>query len=211
MADTVHVYLFDGYADWEPAFAMAGIQNPQYQRQPGRWQVRTVGDGSRRAVRSMGGVTAVPDLALHELEPQASAMLVLPGGERWDEPEAHRAAVDKARDFLVHGVTVAAICGATAGLARAGLLDDRAHTSNAASYLKGTGYAGAERYVDAPAVRADGLITAGGMAPIEFAREIFAALALYDDDALEAWFQLYKTGKSAFFARMERAADSAQA
>ena len=110
---------------------------------------------------------------------------------------------------MTQGVPVAAICGATAGLARAGLLDRRRHTSNAASYLKGTGYAGAELYVDAPAVCADGLITAGGMAPVEFAREIFAALALYEDEALEAWFQLYKTGNSAYFARMERAADGA--
>jgi putative intracellular protease/amidase len=104
-------------------------------------------------------------------------------------------------------VPVAAICGATAGLARLGLLDDRAHTSNAAGYLKGTGYAGAANYQDAPAVRAPGLITAGGMAPLEFAREIFAELELFDPEVLEAWYQLYKTGKSEYFARMERAAE----
>jgi len=209
MADTVHVYLFDGWADWEPAFAMAGIDNPQYQREPGRWRVQTVGERSLAAVRSMGGVTAMPDLALHELEPAASAMLILPGGARWDEPDAHREAVDAASDFIAAGIPVAAICGATAGLARAGLLDSRPHTSNAAAYLKGTGYAGAAHYLDEPAVRADGLITAGGMAPIEFAREIFAALRVYEDEALEAWYQLYKTGKSAYFARMERAAEAA--
>ena len=184
MPDTVHVYLFDGYADWEPAFAMAGIQNPQYQREPGRWQVRTVGEQAGRAVRSMGGVAAVPDLALDALQPDTSALLILPGGAGWEESAAHAAAVAKAAACMTQGVPVAAICGATAGLARAGLLDRRRHTSNAASYLKGTGYAGAELYVDAPAVCADGLITAGGMAPVEFAREIFAALALYEDLSL---------------------------
>jgi len=106
-------------------------------------------------------------------------------------------------------VPVAAICGATAGLARAGRLDATAHTSNALAYLKGTGYGGAERYVDAPAVRDGGLITAGGMAPIEFAREIFALLGVYEDETLEAWTQLYKTGKSEYFARMARAAEEA--
>jgi len=208
MTDTVHVYLFDGYADWEPAFAMAGIQNPAFQREPGRWQVRTVGERPGRPVRSMGGLVAVPELGLRALDPAASAILILPGGMRWDEPHAHRDVIATAASFLARGVPVAAICGATAGLARAGLLDRRPHTSNAASYLKGTGYAGSACYVDAPAVRADGLITAGGMAPIDFAREIFAELAIYDDEALEAWFQLYKTGKSAYFARMERAADA---
>ena len=46
------------------------------------------------------------------------------------------------------GVPVAAICGATAGLARAGLLDQRNHTSDAAGYLAATGYAGGAHYVD---------------------------------------------------------------
>ena len=48
------------------------------------------------------------------------------------------------------------------------------------------------------------LITAGGMAPLEFAREIFAALAIYDEDALESWYRLYKTGKSEHYARLAR-------
>ena len=210
MPNTVHVYVFDGYADWEPAFAVAGINDPQRQREPGRWQVRTVGARSRAAVRSMGGLTVLPDLALHELDPAASAMLIVPGGARWEDPRAHAPAVECAAAFLARGTPVAAICGATAGLARAGLLDDRPHTSNAASYLKGSGYAGADHYVDEPAVRHAGLITAGGMAPSEFAREIFAELGIYDDEALQAWVQLYKTGRSVYFARMERAAEAAQ-
>ena len=44
MADTVHLYVFDGYADWEPAFAVAGIGNPQFHREPGRWRVRTAAE-----------------------------------------------------------------------------------------------------------------------------------------------------------------------
>jgi hypothetical protein len=54
---------------------------------------------------------------------------------------------------------------------------------------------------------ADGLITAGGMAPLEYAREIFRLLGVYSDEALEAWYQLYKTGKSAYFARLAKAAE----
>lgn len=44
-----------------------------------------------------------------------------------------------ARRFLDAGVRVAAICGATAGLARASLLDEGSHTSAAAEYLAATG------------------------------------------------------------------------
>lgn len=204
---TVHLYVFDGFADWEAAFAVAGIHNPQFQREPGRWRVQTVAAGRHALPRSMGNVAVMPDLGLEDLVPAHSRMLILPGGAGWADEAPHPAAVAKAAQFLDAGVPVAAICGATAGLARAGLLDAYAHTSNAPSYLAGTGYAGAGRYVDAPAVRDRGLITAGGMAPLEFAREIFSELALYEGEALEAWYQLYRTGRSAWFSRLARAAD----
>jgi putative intracellular protease/amidase len=206
MPDTVHLIVYEGFADWEPAYAVASINNPQFQREPGRWRVRTVGAAARHAVRSMGGVNLLPDLSLGELSPAHSRMLIVPGGPGWEHEGGHREIVDMARRFLAEGVPVAAICGATAGLARAGLLDARAHTSNAAAYLKATGYGGCEHYRDEPAVRDGGLITAGGMAPLEFAREIFDELGLYEDEVLAAWYQLYKTGKSEYFARMERAA-----
>jgi putative intracellular protease/amidase len=204
-ATTAHLYVFDGYADWEPALAVAGINNPQFQREPGRWQVRTVGP-SRAPVRSMGGVAVLPDIALQDLQADASGMLILPGGEGWEDSDVHGPAIAAAMALLDAGVPVAAICGATAGLARAGALDHRAHTSNALRYLNGTGYEGAANYRDEAAVRAGGLITAGGMAPLEFAREIFLQIKLYDDAVLEAWYQLYKTGKSEWFARLVNAA-----
>lgn len=207
MPDTVHVHVFDGYADWEPAFAVAGIQDARFQKRPGRWRVRTVAQ-TRQLVRSMGGFAVLPDLALDELRLAESAMLILPGGEGWEDPSRHQGTVGMAGRCLRERIPVAAICGATAGLAREGLLADRLHTSNAASYLKGTGYDAGDFYRDEPAVRDRGLITAGGMGPIEFAREIFAQLGVYEKAALDAWVQLYKTGNSAYFARMERAADA---
>ncbi|ARN18771.1 type 1 glutamine amidotransferase family protein [Piscinibacter gummiphilus] len=206
MRSTVHLYVFDGFADWEPAFATAGLNNPDFQREPGRFEVRTVGAQRDTVVQSMGGLTVVPDLGLDQLRPADSAMLIVPGGRGWEADGAHVWAVNKAADFLDQGAPVAAICGATAGLAKAGLLDDRPHTSNAAAYLNGTGYDGADWYLDEPVVVDGNLITAAGMAPLEFAREIFRLLEVYDDDALEAWYQLYKTGQSAWFARLREAA-----
>ena len=150
-----------------------------------------------------GGMRIVPDMAAADLHPADSAMLIIPGGFAWDGdgvPEA----VEKAREFLAAGVPVAAICGATSGLARAGLLDDVAHTSNAAEYLQATGYGGAARYRDEPAVADGNVITAPGTAPLEFAREIFRKLELYEPRVLDAWYALYKTGDpSAFYALAE--------
>jgi len=80
MPRTVHLYVFEGYVDWEPAFAIAGLNQPQFQREPGSWQVRTVGVGRSTVVRSMGGVAVLPDLALDDIRPEDSALLILPGG-----------------------------------------------------------------------------------------------------------------------------------
>ena len=59
-------------------------------------------------------------MSLAELEPAQSAMLVLPGADVWDQFEGTEAA-QKAKAFLAAGVPVAAICGATFGLANARL------------------------------------------------------------------------------------------
>ena len=87
------------------------------------------------------------------------------------------------------------------------MLDDRQHTSNALSYLKGVDeYAGSDRYVDEPVVMDRGLLTAGGMSALDFARAIFETLGIYEPATLEAWYQLNKTGKSAYFAKMAQGA-----
>lgn len=194
----VHLFVLDTMADWEPGFAVAGINQPAYQTNPGRYAVKTVGS-SREPVRTLGGISILPDMALDELTPADSAMLILPGGTAWDEGR-HEDAVEKAREFLAAGVPVAAICGATAGLARGGLLNDRPHTSNAREYLANQpGYAGGAHYVDAPAHRDGDLITGSGTAPIDFARAIFERLDLYAPPVLDAWYALYRHGDPAGF------------
>ncbi|NYI07242.1 type 1 glutamine amidotransferase family protein [Allostreptomyces psammosilenae] len=186
---TVHLAIYDDLADWEVGHAVAHIRNGAYQRQPGRYDVRTVGE-TGQAVTTMGGVRLLPDLTLAELEPDDSAMLILPGAGGWDRGE-HAPFARKARAFLDAGVPVAAICGATAGLAREGLLDDRAHTSAALEYLAATGYAGSDRYREAAAVTDAGLVTAGPTAPVEFAREILAQLDTHEPEVLDAWYRLF--------------------
>jgi putative intracellular protease/amidase len=193
---TVHLFVFDTLADWEPGYAIAGINNPAYQTQPGRYRVQTVGIGG--PVTTAGGMTIIPDMALADLDPAESAMLIVPGGEVWDGA-GQPAAVEKARELLAAGVPVAAICGATAGLARGGLLDGVAHTSNAAGYLQATGYGGAARYRAEAAVTDGNVITAPGTAPLEFAREIFRKLELYEPRMLDAWYALFKTGDASHF------------
>jgi putative intracellular protease/amidase len=195
--EIVHVFVFDTMADWEAAFAIAGINNPEFQLAPGRYSVRTA-SLARKPVMTIGGVRILPDLALDEVSPAEGALLILPGGKAW-EAGANPEAVEKARDFLAAGKPVAAICAATLALARAGLLDDRRHTSNAREYLASSGYRGAELYCASPAISDCNLITASGIAPVDFAYEIFKLLDLYSRPAIEAWYALFKTGDPARF------------
>jgi putative intracellular protease/amidase len=188
--EAVHLAVYDTLADWEPALATAHINNPNWQREPGRFHVVTVGE-TGAPITTMGGMEIVPDVALDEVEPTSSAMLILSGADTWLTEGGNAAFAAAARRFLDAGVPVAAICGATAGLAREGLLDDRDHTSNAAVFLAGTGYRGADRYRDEPVVTDGDLITASAIAPVEFARAIVNRLGLYESEVLDAWYRLY--------------------
>jgi putative intracellular protease/amidase len=203
---TVHLFVFDTLADWEPGFAIAVLNNPAFQAQPGRYRVATVGV-SKAPVVTIGGVTILPDMELDELTPERSAMLILPGGEVWDQG-GNTAASDLAKRFLTAGVPVAAICGATAGLARAGILDNVQHTSNAREYLQATGYQGAALYQDQPAVTDGNVITANSTAPLEFAYQIIKKLDAYTTETLEAWYGLFKTGDAAYYGALPQQANA---
>lgn len=192
----VHLFVLDTLADWEPGYAIAHVSRPA-PGVPSRYRVRTVGL-DRTPVRTCGGVTILPDLALAELDPADSAMLILPGADLWAGPETDPA-IAKARAFVDAGVPVAAICGATFGLARGGLLDDRRHTSNDPGWLASSGYAGAAHYVAEAAVDDRGMITASAMAPLELARLVLARLEVFQPEALAAWYGLHKTADPAYY------------
>lgn len=200
---TIHLALYDTLADWEFGYVTAGLNNPEYQRTPGRFRVVTV-SASAAPVTTIGGVRMLPDTTLDTVNPSKSAMLILPGAQSWGDGTGpgNEAFVDAARRWNAADRPVAGICGATIGLARSGLLDDRAHTSNAPEQLTPTGYAGADHYLDAPAVTDRGVITAAAVAPIEFAREVFAYLDVYDPPILDAWYQLFADHDPTAFYRL---------
>ena len=198
MPQTVHLLVLDTLADWEPGFAIANINDSGHHKRPGEFRVRTVAL-TEAPVMTRGGVRIVPDLPLAALTPEASAMLILPGADTWDEGK-NVEAVEKAKEFLDAGVPVAAICGATSGLARGGILDTRQHTSNAAEYLAATGYKGGHLYRHEAAVTDQNVITASAMHALDFAYHICRRLDLYEPRVLDAWYGLFKTGDPKYYA-----------
>ena len=59
MPRTVHLFVFDTLSDWEPGYAVAGINNPQFQREPGRYAIQTLSLGGR-PITTAGGVRIEP-------------------------------------------------------------------------------------------------------------------------------------------------------
>ncbi|MFJ8718163.1 DJ-1/PfpI family protein [Streptomyces violaceus] len=193
----VHLAVYDTLADWETGHATAHLARAGH-------TIRTVGP-STAPVTSTGGLRIQPDAALDDVRPEDSALLILPGADLWDTTDDLAPFARKARAFLAAGVPVAAICGATAGLAREGLLDDRAHTSAVSFYLAATGYAGGERYVETDAVTDGTLVTAGPTEPVAFAREILRLLGVYEGEVLDAWYRLFHDSDAAAYAVLEKA------
>ena len=189
---TAHIAVYDTLADWETGHLLAELRTGRFTGTP--FEIVTVAE-SAEPVTTMGGIRIQPDMLLADLDPADSDLLVLAGAEIWDEGgEAFAAAAAR---FLDAGVPVAAICGATAGLARAGLLDDRDHTSAAAEYLAATGYTGGDRYVDARAVIGGDVITAGPQSPVQFARAVLERLELASPTTLDAYEAVFHRGDPA--------------
>jgi putative intracellular protease/amidase len=186
---SVYLLVFEGYADWEPAYALAEL------RRSGGLEVGTVGFTSE-PVRSMGGVRVVPDLTLADLDPARVRLLILPGGNLWEGDYPRDPLETLMHRLERHGVPIAAICGATLAVAAAGLLDSRDHTSNEPAYLQGVpSYHGSPRYVEALAARDRGIITASGLGPVEFAREIFEQLDVFSPEDRRLWYHVFKHGR----------------
>jgi putative intracellular protease/amidase len=188
MKKKVYILVFDGFADWEAAHALCGIA------MSGKHEIVTAGF-SKEPVRSMGNLNVTPDITLEEINTNDAALLVLPGGTRWEQspnPEV----IQLLQHLKTAKVPVAAICGATLEVARAGLTHGVRHSSNALEYLKIylPDYQDEAFYVNEPAVSDELLITAGAVYSVEFAREIFRRLETFSEAQIENWFNLYKHG-----------------
>lgn len=197
----IYMYLLDTMADWEHGYLLQGL-TLQSMLPEQKYQLCTVAL-SRRPIRTAGGMILTPDVTLDELDENAIAALVLLGADTWIDKQQERI-LDLASLLLEKGVLVAAICGATLGLAKMGLLDTRLHTSNAPYFLAemASNYKGTEFYKDDIAVCNGNLITASSAGSLLWAKYILKQLNLYSDATLEAWYDYFSTGDAAFFSKL---------
>ena len=187
---SIHVLIFEGYADWEPGHALAAL------RRWGNCGVVSVGY-SAESIVTMGGLRVIPDTTLEMVQPRDVQLLLLPGGEAWETGTYPAAQVGTLLEGCHgRGVPIAAICGATIAVARAGLLRQRRHTSNGPDYLPkwASGQTRRTDYSPDLAIRDRGVITASGLGPVDFAHQILAELGVFSPPDLATWYRMHKNG-----------------
>lgn len=188
-AKYIYIYLFDGYSDWELGYLMPEL------KQDGRYTVLTVSDGGNDVI-SMGGMQVRVDISVEDIRLDSIKLLVLPGGQMWEDSTRELTSLDSVVYAMYQSrLPIAAICGATLYLGHKGMLDQIKHTSNALFYMTGLvpSYQGEQNYVEELAVSDDTIITATGIAPIEFTREVMKMLD-FNTEYINRWFQLFKNG-----------------
>ncbi|MGY0433085.1 type 1 glutamine amidotransferase family protein [Bacillus rugosus] len=196
----VYLYVFHTMSDWEYGYLIAELHSGRYFRKGvAPLKVVTVGV-NKEMIATMGGLSIKPDISLDECTLESKDLLILPGGNTWGE-EIHQPILKKVGEALELGTIVAAICGATEGLANYGYLDSRKHTSNDLEYMKMVCpiYKGETFYEMRPAVSDENLVTASGIAPLEFAMEVLKKLDVFAPDTLHLWYKLNKTHKPEYF------------
>jgi putative intracellular protease/amidase len=188
LTQPAYFLVFDGLADWECGLALAETNRCD------RFRVVSVGF-TTATITTMGGVRITPQIVLAEVDIDDAAILIMPGGDRWEQV-TEDALLDVLKQLDTLRVPIAAICGATLAVARAGLLDGRRHTSNRRGYIEEhvPEYQGTALYQNQPAVTDAGVITASGVASVEFAREVLSQLSVYEEGMLMDWYQLFKHG-----------------
>ncbi|AWI03502.1 type 1 glutamine amidotransferase family protein [Clostridium drakei] len=203
MKNIVYIYVFDTMADWEIGYLSAEINSGRYYKK-GLMPLKVVTVGITKApITTMGGLKVLPEIELKECNAHDAAALILPGGNTWTEA-IHAPIITMAEKYLEKGIVVGAICGATIGLAMGGVLDKRAHTSNDLGYLKMVcpSYHGEKYYKQECAVTDGSLITASGIAPLEFALHILKILDVFLPETLDSWYNLYKTQEPKYFFKL---------
>ncbi|CQR56616.1 type 1 glutamine amidotransferase family protein [Paenibacillus riograndensis] len=195
-----YLYVLNTMSDWEYGYLIAELNTGRYfKTDAAPLKVVTVGV-DKEIITTMGGLRIQPDISLDECTFASKDLLILPGGNTWGEP-VHQAVLKRVGEALKRGAIVAAICGATEGLANMGYLDSRKHTSNDLEYLKMVcpQYKGEKFYEPGPAAADTNLVTASGVAPLEFAVEVLKQLDVFAPDTLHSWYNLNKTHQPEYF------------
>jgi putative intracellular protease/amidase len=196
----IFLYVLETLADWEISYILPELNSGRFIFNKSKTFDIVKISNSLNPIRTMGGLVIEPEETIFNVTFNKDDILILPGADTWMEPQNYDVMknVDK---LLQNGVTICAICGSTVAMADSGMLDERKHTSNDKEYLKMfcKNYKGSDNYLNEPVVVAENLITASGLAPLEFSLEVLKSTKLFKNNTLDSWYNLNKTRESKYF------------
>lgn len=168
---TIGFVFIPGFADWEYGFlAAAGTDWFDFKA------VSLSPKGEK--VFGISGFGLSPERSTDAGENVDLDGIAVIGSDTWTSDIAPDVA-PLLKAVAARGGVVGGICAGTVALAKAGLFDGVAHTSNGRDWLAGhvPGYTGAEQYQDVPYAVADGrIVSAPGSAPGTFAQKFLLTL-----------------------------------
>lgn len=160
-----------GFADWE-----FGLLSGSAADWFGLATVALTPDGD--PVTSIGGFRLSGERTIDPAENADLDAVAVVGSDTWPGAEAPDIS-PLLHAVAARGGVIGGICGGTLALARAGLFENAAHTSNGRDWILRhlPDYAGQGHYRDVPHAVADGrIVSAPGSAPGTFAVEFLSAL-----------------------------------
>ena len=195
-----YLYVLNTLADWEIGYLTAELNSRRFfDKTKPPIELIIIGN-TISPIKTMGGIIIKPTECIDNIVFVKGDLLILPGADTWLEDDNNKI-TNIIPKLLDQNIIVAAICGATIALAKSGILNNRKHTSNDKGFLKMIcpEYTGEANYLEQPVVTDANLITATGLAPLEFSYEVLKKITAMNPDTLEAWYHLYKTKDTKYF------------
>jgi len=197
MKNDCYIYILDGLSDWEISYIITELKSKRYLSK--NINMKYIAK-NLNPIKTMGGCIIEPDHEISKIEFKAGDLLILPGSDKWDRNKDEEL-IKIIKNFENNEIIIAAICGATIFLSQLDILNNRNHTSNDLHYLKmiNPNYKGESFYTNKNVVVTENLITATGIAPLEFSYEVFKKLNIMKEKTLENWYNLYNSKDSKYF------------
>ncbi|MBO3446289.1 DJ-1/PfpI family protein [Clostridium sp. CCUG 7971] len=200
MKKVIYIYILDTMADWEIGYILQAIGMEKIlNKGTTKFYIKTVGV-NKNSVKTLGGLTIIPDCSLDEINEDEMVAILLPGADRWIADD-QKLIVGKLTSYIDKGILVAAICGATIALSDLGILNNYLHTSNSLEYLCefSGNYKGQDFYKNELSVTDKNIITASSAGGLLWAKQILEYLNVYSNTTIEAWYKYYLTGNSKYY------------
>lgn len=201
MKKIIYIYVLDTLAEFEIGYILQAI-SMQNMIKESKYIVKTVGI-RKEPIKTLGGLTLIPDISITEINENEIAALLLPGANTWHDEE-QKLILEKANLYVKRGILVAAICGATLALAELGILNNHSHTSNSIEYLSmfSKKYKGQSLYINELSVINDNVITASSAGSLLWAKQIIEYLNIYSAKTIQAWYNYYLTGDAKYYVKL---------